>query len=56
MADLHRETLVVVTALDSKASGLQVISLGDFSIRESYRLGFVVEDVKVTENYVVALS
>jgi hypothetical protein len=49
--------LVVAAPLESgKCTMLLVLSLGDFTARETFKAHCAVEDIKVTENYLLVLS
>jgi hypothetical protein len=47
---------VAVSLLEGRSSHLSIISLADYTIRESFKLSCLLEDVKITENYILGLS
>ncbi len=47
---------MAVSLLEGKNSCLTIISLADYNIRESFKVAYLVEEVKITDNYVLALS
>jgi hypothetical protein len=56
LSDVHKDLLVAVSLLEGKNSCLTIISLADYTIMENFKMECVVEDVKITDNYVLALS